>query len=141
MSQNKEFTEDKEFVSKAQKKKEKKSLSNKLNVKTIVLRSLLCLGTVVICVLVAAITLLYVLVNGGCEPLRDRLVLSATQASATKWLPGLFMPQSEVDKIVEQSYIVNTDVMSLDEYMALAQSNNDAGADEWENAVDGMVFE
>lgn len=141
MSRNKELTIDKEFVSKAQKNNEKKDSSNKTSVKTIVLRSLLCFGTVVICLLMTVITLLYVLVNGGCEPLRDRLVLSATQASATKWLPGLFMPQSEVDKIVEQSYVVNTDVMSLDEYMALAQNNNATDHDEWEKAVDGMILE
>lgn len=130
-----------EFVSKAQKKNQNNDKPRKLSVKTIILRSLLSLGTVVVCLIIALFTLLSVLVNGGCEPLRERLVLSATQASATKWLPGLFMPQSKVDEIIAQSYVVNTDVMSLDEYMSLAQSNNAEGHDEWEKAIDGMILE
>ena len=81
------------------------------------------------------------LVNGECEPLKERLVLSATQASATKWLPGLFMPQSDVDAIIAKSMEINTDVMSLDEYTAMLNTDNSTENDEWANAVDGMLFE
>ncbi len=106
-------------------------------------RIFLCLGTFLLYVVLAAAVLAKVLVSSGCEPLKVKLVLSATQASAVKWLPGLFMPQSEVDKIVENSLVVSTDVMSLEEYAALAESSADGEteADEWANARDGMIFE
>lgn len=131
------------FVSKAQRLSENEEKKEyKLTPKRIILRILLSVFTVVLCLIIALFALLYVLVNGGCQPLRERLVLSATQASATKWLPGLFMPQSEVDKIIEKSYVVNTDVMSLEEYEALsANSSVQISEDEWENAIDGMIFE
>lgn len=123
---------------------DKKTASNSsLTVWKVVRRVLLSVFTVIICLVVALLASLYVLVNGECEPLRDRLVLSAMQASATKWLPGLFMPQEKVDKIVADSYVVNTDVISKEEYEAiLSQSSNDADSvNKWENAVDGMIFE
>ncbi len=131
------------FVSKAQRISEnEEKKETKLTPKRVILRVLLSVFTVLLCLIIALFALLYVLVNGGCQPLKERLVLSATQASATKWLPGLFMPQSEVDKIVENSFIVNTDVMSLEEYAALANSSSvQISEDEWENAIDGMLFE
>lgn len=134
---------EKQFKSKAMRKAEKEiKQENKLTVKKIVLRSLLSIFTVIICVIIAAFALLHVLVNGPCQPLKERLVLSATQASATKWLPGLFMPQSEVDNIVAKSFEINTDVLSLEEYAEMTNTESDnSEADIWENAIDGMLFE
>ena len=133
---------EKDFVSKGQRKTEKELKKEKGGtVKTVVLRTLLSLFTVLVCIIIAAFALLYVLVNGECEPLKERLVLSATQASATKWLPGLFMPQSDVDAIIAKSMEINTDVMSLDEYTAMLNTDNSTENDEWANAVDGMLFE
>ncbi len=108
----------------------------------IIRRTLLSIFTVLVFLLVAVYSTLYVVVNGDCQPLRERLVLSATQASATKWLPSLFMPQSEVDKIVEKSYLVTTDIISLDDY--LSDKDNTPSQDsteKWDNAIDGMIFE
>lgn len=103
-------------------------------------RILLCVFTLLLCLVITLLAAVFVLVNGPCEPLRDRLVLSAMQASATKWLPGLFLPDETVDEIVAQSYVVSTDVLSLEEYAAQnAESNIDT--DEWENAIDGMLLE
>ncbi len=139
MSRNKELLKESfNFVSKAQRKAEEKS-KNKIAVAKIIRRTLLCIFTVIICIVITVLTGAFVLVNGNCKPLRERLVLSATQASATKWLPGLFMPQSEVDEIIANSYVVNTDVMSIDEYTSLTPEN--ASENEWENAIDGMILE
>ena len=136
-------SKEKNFMSKAQRKANREdNRENHTTAKKIVARLFLSVFTVLVCVIVAAFSLLYILVNGGCEPLKERLVLSATQASATKWLPGLFMPQSEVDAIITKSFEVNTDVMSLEDYSALTNVNNENGeVDEWENAIDGMLFE
>lgn len=114
-----------------------------LSAAKVVRRIFLCLFTLIFCAAATLYTAGYVIANGDCEPLRDRLVLSATQASATKWLPGLFMPQSKVDEIVANSFVVNTDVMSLEEYEALTKPNDgaDDNDDEWAEAKDGMIFE
>lgn len=41
--------------------------------------------------------------HGPSETIRNALVLSAMQASATKWVPGLFLDDETVDKIVNSS--------------------------------------
>ncbi len=137
--------ESKPFVSRAQRRldeKIKEEKKEKMSAAKIIRRSLLCFFTVIICVFIAVFSCLYVVVNGDCEPLRIKLVLSAMQASATKWVPGLFMPQAEVDKIVADSYVVNTDVMSLEEYQQMMlESSKDEASDKWANAKDGMLFE
>lgn len=104
-------------------------------------RVLLCFFTALILIIAALYSSLYVVVNGECQPLRERLVLSATQASATKWLPSLFMPQSEVDAIIKKSYDVTTDTLTLDEYLASQKDKSQVVEDKWANAIDGMIFE
>ena len=131
-----------DFKSKAQIKAEKESKSDgKLTAKTVAFRIFLSIITLLLCVIIGAYALLFVLVNGGCQPLKERLVLSATQASATKWLPGLFMPQSEVDRIVTDSLKTNSDIMTFEEYASLTADVSDGNtSDEWANAKDGMIF-
>ncbi len=114
--------------------------SERIGVFCVIRRVLLCFFTLLLCLVIALLAAVYMLVNGPCEPLRDRLVLSAMQASATKWLPGLFLPDETVDEIVAQSYVVSTDVLSLEEYTA-QNAESETAADEWENAVDGMLLE
>ncbi len=118
-----------------------KPSSSKLGAGKIIGRVLLCVFTALILIIIAVYSSLYVVVNGECEPLRERLVLSATQASATKWLPSLFMPQSEVDAIIEKSYEVTTDTLTLDEYLASKEDDKKVVEDKWANAIDGMIFE
>lgn len=115
--------------------------SNKLGAGKIIARVILCIFTALILTIAALYSSLYVIVNGECQPLRERLVLSATQASATKWLPSLFMPQSEVDKIIEKSFEVTTDTISIDEYLTSQEDDVDDTSDKWKNAIDGMLFE
>ena len=139
MSQN----ESKPFVSKSERKKAKEdNKNNRISCGKVIRRVLLSFFTFIICILIALFSSLYIIVNGECKPLRDKLVLSAMQASAVKWLPGLFMPQSTVDKIVADSFVVNTDVISLEEYSSsLSEKETSNSADKWDNAVDGMIFE
>lgn len=141
MSQN----EMKPFISKSERKKAQQNKNQEKghhSTAKIIRRILLSLLTFILCVIIALFSSLYVIVNGDCLPLRDKLVLSAMQASAVKWLPGLFMPQSTVDKIVADSFVVNTDVISLEEYSSsLSEKETANSADKWDNAVDGMIFE
>ena len=130
----------KPFISRADRNKTK-SKDGRLSAKTIIARTLLVFFTVILCTFILVFSCLFVVVNGECTPLRDRLVLSAMQASATKWLPGLFMSGDTVDAIVASSYVVNTDVISLDEYTASQSKDSSENESIWDNATDGMIFE
>ena len=121
---------------------EKSKNTNSKNMWRIIRRTLLCVFTLILCTLIALLVSVSIIMNGACTPLRDRLVLSAMQASATKWLPGLFLPKETVEDIVAASSVVNTDIISLEDY-ALQNIENSAvlSEDKWKNAKDGMIFE
>lgn len=147
MAQNNRLTSETGFVSKAQRKssafsgKRTPRGAQKLGFGKILFRTFLSLITVVLCAVIAVLSAAFVVLNGPCKPLRDRLVLSAMQASATKWVPGLFLSGETVEQIVTNSYVVNTDVISLDEYAAETGSDAKENEDEWKNAIDGMLLE
>ena len=108
----------------------------------IVRRTLVVLLTLLLLVVVGVFALCYTVANGPSPTMRNQLVLSAMQASATKWVPGLFLDDVLVDQIVADSHVVRQEEISLDEF-APAAKTNEAGepVDEWANAIDGMLFE
>ncbi len=118
------------FKEKSEKTENKKA--KKLTPKKIIGRSLLAFFTAIIMVLVTAVSGCLVICYGPSKSLRDMLVISAKQASATKWLPGLFLPESTVNEIMENSEKVSTDNVTIDEFIT------DSGEDEWADAIDGM---
>ncbi len=130
---------EKGFISKSDrsKKDEGEIKKSRLTLGKITGRFFLCFFTVFFCIIIAVYSSLFVVVNSGCEPLRNKLVLSAMQASATKWLPGLFMSQKTVENIVADSHKVTTYVISMDNYTP----GESVDEDKWANAVDGMIFE
>ena len=67
------------------------------------------------------------------------LVQSAKQASATKWIPGLFMSGEEIDAIMKESKTVVHETRSIDTLTPAGQSGEGDG-DEWADAVDGIRF-
>ena len=113
-----------------------------LRTSTVVKRVVLVLFTVVFIAVFALTALLYTMVTGPSETVRDLLVLSATQASATKWAPGLFLGQELVDEIVAKSGQVQEEVIQMGSHTAKrgGDAQND-DADEWANAVDGMLYQ
>ena len=101
---------------------------------------------ILLCLLVLLISALYVLfsavatvAHGPSESVRDLLVLSAMQASATKWVPGLFLDKETVDTIVANSKKVNTDTVSMEDYGTSSEGGTQTDA--WDKAIDGMLFE
>ncbi len=101
---------------------------------------------ILLCLLVLLISALYVLfsavatvAHGPSESVRDLLVLSAMQASATKWVPGLFLDKETVDTIVANSKKVNTDTVSMEDYGTSSEVGTQTDA--WDKAIDGMLFE
>ncbi len=125
---------------------------------TIVGRVLLVIFTVIFVLIFAVVALCGTLVNGPSETVRDLLVLSAMQASATKWLPGLFLDDAVVDEIMAKSEEVNEEVIPMgtftnktpekdDETSSPDDTAGSSGAetpeppvDEWASAIDGMIY-
>lgn len=116
--------------------------SNELTAGKIIGRILLSLFTVLILAVFGVYMVCYTVATGPSETVRNMLVLSAKQASATKWVPSLFLDDETVNMIVENSENVTVDVMSAEEFAALHQtdiSDPEAEAvDEWADSVDGI---
>ena len=105
----------------------------------IVRRSLLSVFTALILAVAAVFGACYTVATGPSESIRNILVLSALQASATKWVPGLFLDDAVVQQILEDSKKVNTDVISVEDYQN--SQNTEENEDKWANAIDGMIYE
>ncbi len=113
-------------------KKKTQKVRTKLSAKKIVLRSILVFFTVILMILVTAVSACLVIVHGPSESVKNMLVLSAKQASATKWVPHLFMSNAEIDEILANSEKLNTDIIDMEDITEAPQE------DEWDDAIDGM---
>ncbi len=116
-----------------------RTYKKKMTVGRVVGRVFLCIAIVIVLFLYSLFSAVAVVAHGPSPTVRDLLVLSAMQASATKWVPGLFLDQETVDKIVADSKVVSKDTVSIDDYVT--PSDEKEAIDEWENAIDGMRFE
>ena len=104
-------------------------------------RAALVLFTVLFVSAFGLVALVYTMVTGPSETVRDLLVLSATQASATKWVPGLFLDQELVDEIVARSGQVQEDVIPMSSHITGTYKGEQSDdADEWADAIDGMLY-
>ena len=85
--------------------------------------------------------------DGPSETARDMLVLSALQASATKWVPGLFLDDETVQAILDRSgerVIEEVDFDDLKPNDSENENNNstdDATVDEWAENKDGIILD
>lgn len=111
-----------------------KGVDKRLTVGKIIGRIGLSLGTVVLCVLITAVSACLVVSYGPGTTIRDTLVLSAKQASATKWIPDLFLPKETVDGILAHSDAVDEEYVTTDEFVNTV-------TDRWEQNPDGMIYE
>ncbi len=117
----------------------------------VVRRTALVIVTVFVLLLFSLAALLHTLLTGPSETMRDQVVLSAMQASATKWLPGLFLEDALVEEICQRSADVQEQMISMEVFVSgadqedSAQESADDGkeeaqTDEWADAVDGMIY-
>ena len=120
--------------------------ADKLSTGKIVRRVLGCIGTAILFVVVTVYVLVFSIAHGPSETMRNALVLSAMQASATKWVPGIFLSSETVDEIVANSQKVTVEQIDIDEYAAEPSQNNSQDGDnqpvdEWANSTDGVIYE
>ena len=110
----------------------------------IVVRCVIAFFSVLFLLVLGVYLTLLSIARGPSETVRNMLVLSARQASATKWMPRLFLDEDTINEIYENSDKVTVDVMSAEEYAEKNKAdNNSAGAvpeDEWADSADGMVL-
>lgn len=102
---------------------------------TVIRRTLLSFFTVLMALLITVYSALFVIAHGPSRNLRNMLVLSAKQASATKWVPSLFLSKNTISEIMENSTKVNTNVIAVGTY----ENKNDK--EEWASAIGGMRLE
>lgn len=108
-------------------KKKKKS-----KIRKVIGRFFISVGTSILLIVALVVSTCFVICYGPSPTLRDMLVISAKQASATKWIPELFLSDETVDEIMENSEKINVDTIDSSKF--------EADTDEWENAKDGMQF-
>ena len=106
-------------------------------------RTLLVLLVFLLLSVFAVYRLGYVLTNGPSETAKNQLVLSLKQASATKWVPELFLSEEEVNSIVEKSKQQSTTVIKYEDDKKNPQNPDTPGSqpeetDFWADAIDGM---
>ena len=108
----------------------------------IIRRFFLLLFTIVILAVVALCLVLNMVFNGPSESARKLLTMSLTEASATKWVPGLFLDDELVAQIRENVEVVEMDDFSDTSEVVIDLSNAITGeSDEWENYPDGIRIE
>lgn len=115
---------------------------------TVIGRIFLVLFTVLFLTAFGVVALCYTLLRGPSPTVRDMVVLSAMQASATKWLPGLFLDDGLVEEICAHSADVQEEVISMGTAPEDAEEDGqgtqaDAAGqeqDEWAEAIDGMLY-
>jgi exopolysaccharide biosynthesis protein len=111
----------------------KSTPSGRLTAGNVIMRILICVVTLLLYLILALYLVLFVICRGPSETVRDSVVLSAEQASATKWAPRLFLSKKTVDTIIANSKKTSTDTVDINSFSG-------GSSDEWSNAVDGMLF-
>ena len=122
-------------------KKKKKKGSGLLG--RIIRRFFLVLFTVVILAAAALVLVLNLAFNGPSPAARDRLTMTLIEASATKWVPALFIGQDAVDAIRTSSVSdgLEDDVTDISQIVVQANNVITGNTNEWDNYPDGVRTE
>lgn len=104
-------------------------------------RFLLLIFTAAVLVAGGLVLILHTIFNGPSPAARDVLTMSLIEASATKWVPALFLGEELVDEIRSQtgaeltSEVTDTSKVVINKNLSVKQS------DEWKNYPDGIKIE
>ncbi len=110
-------------------------------------RSLIVLLVLVLFLVGSLYALCYTLTNGPSDSVRDMLVLSAKQASATKWLPSLFLDEETIEEILKSSKKVTVTEIDPEAFKPKPpQGSTDTDTDteeydEWADYPEGVRLE
>ncbi len=123
----------------APKKKKKRSLGRKIF--CFIRRLLLLVLVVALLVVAAAAMACHAIFNGPSDEAREMLYSTFMEPSGTKWIPGLFLSQEQIDAIENKQ----EDVPPTAEISGQITINTDTSIhgdnDEWKNHPDGIRIE
>lgn len=122
-------------AAKAQKKKGSGLLGRILR------RFLLVLFTVIIMLFSVLLLVLNMVFNGPSPTARDQLTMTMIEASATKWVPALFIGEDTVAEIRAGVNAELEDDVTDTTAVVINRSGLLAGSDEWANYPDGIRIE
>ena len=123
------------------KKKKKKKGSGWFG--RLVRRFFLVLFTVVFLAAGALVLLMNLVFNGPSIAMQERLTMSLIEASATKWVPALFIGEERVEEIrtpVDNAELAQ-DVSTSTQVIIQKNNAMTANSDEWANYPDGIRIE
>lgn len=106
----------------------------------ILMRTLLVILTVVILLSAGFVMMLNTIFNGPSENARDILTMSLLEASATKWVPGVFLGQEKVEQIRAKAGTALPDDVSTPSQITI-NTNPNVHADAWKDYPDGIRIE
>ncbi len=108
----------------------------------IVRRFFLLLFTIVILAVAALVLVMNLIFNGPSPAAREVLTMSLIEASATKWVPALFIGEETVAQIRESTDNAQLSEEQTDVSKVVIQKFNTIAAnDEWANYPDGIRIE
>lgn len=103
-------------------------------------RTVLVLLVTVLMLCSALVMVLNLIFNGPSEAARDKLTMSLIEASATKWVPGLFLGEEIVTAIRTADKAALEDEVS-DTSAIVIKTDTITAADEWADYPDGIRIE
>ena len=115
---------------------------SKMKKSTIIGRIVLCFFSALLFIIILLYSSLYVIANGNSPTLRNQIVIMAKEASATKWIPELFLNEDTINEIIESKNKKTIETQTVDDYNDSTNENNAAELnDYWSNSIDGIKFE
>lgn len=82
--------------------KERRKPKNKRDFKkVIIVRSLISVALSLLLVFCLSWTLIFTIVHGPSEQMRNRFVTEASEKASTSWIPHLVLPKDEIEAILE----------------------------------------
>ena len=127
------------LAEKPKKKKKKKKKSGAVS--RFLRRALLVIFTVVIIAAGGLVMILNTVFNGPSEAARDVLTMSLSEASATKWVPGIFLGDELVAEIRNKSGAALEEEFSDASQVIINKDSALTASDEWKDYPDGIRIE
>ena len=117
----------------------------KKNIKQIALtifgRTMLVIFTIVLLLVIGLCMIMNLIFNGPSESARDVLTMSLLEASATKWVPALFIGADTVDEIRYGGNDIPTVALPNPGVTVDPNGSLISSSDEWEGHDDGVYIE
>lgn len=104
-------------------------------------RTLLVVFTLVVLLVGALCVIMNTIFNGPSESARNVLTMSLTEASATKWVPGLFLGDELVSEIRNKSGAELSESVSNTSQVVINRDTAITSSDEWKDYPDGIRIE